>query len=131
MILSANEEGGKLGWQKIMNPRHLLPKAVKDIGSSYFALFRPLQDRQSQLILFCGIVLAITAGAPLPVIGLIFARIIDSFPPSEDEIRTRTYELLGVGKSVQTLQSDSSEIYSVCVLCRHVGMGFLLGHRWC
>jgi hypothetical protein len=100
MTLSANEEGSNLGWQKTMNPLHLLPKAVKDIGSSYFALFRPLQDRQSQFILFCGIVFAIAAGAPLPIIGVIFARIIDSFPPSEDEIRKRIYELLGVGKLI-------------------------------
>ena len=98
MTRPENEEGSNSGWQKIMKLVNLLPKAVKDVGSSYFALFRPLQSRQSRTILFCGIVLAIAAGAPLPIIGVIFARIIDSFPPSEDEIRKRIYELLGVGK---------------------------------
>ena len=67
-------------------------------GSSYIALFRPLQDVRSRLILVAGIVFAIAAGVPLPIIGIIFARIINAFPPSEDEIRTRISELLGVGE---------------------------------
>jgi hypothetical protein len=41
----------------------------KTPGASYFALFRPLHDVQSRLILFGGVVLAIAAGAPLPIIG--------------------------------------------------------------
>ena len=72
--------------------------ASKHIGASYLALFRPLQDVQSRLILFCGVVLAIAAGAPLPIIGVIFARIIDAFPPTEDEIHQRISQLLAVGK---------------------------------
>jgi len=70
----------------------------QNVGTSYLALFRPLQDVQSRLILFFGIVLAIAAGAPLPIIGVIFARIIDAFPPTEDEIHQRISQLLGVGK---------------------------------
>jgi ATP-binding cassette subfamily B (MDR/TAP) protein 1 len=73
---------------------------LKRTGSSYIALFRPLQDAQSRAILFCAVVLAIAAGAPLPIIGVIFARIIDSFPPSEEEIRTRISQLLAVGESI-------------------------------
>lgn len=78
----------------------LLPKrsGVKTTGASYFALFRPLQDVQSRLILAAGVVLALAAGAPLPIIGVIFARIIDAFPPTEDEVRTRIYQLLAVGE---------------------------------
>ncbi len=41
----------------------------KSPGASYFALFQPLQDVQSRLILFGGVVLAIAAGAPLLIIG--------------------------------------------------------------
>ena len=67
-------------------------------GASYIALFRPLQDTQSRLILTAGIVFAIGAGVPLPIIGVIFSRIINTFPPSEDEIHRRTGELLGVGE---------------------------------
>jgi len=78
----------------------LLPKnaASKDEGASYFALFKPLQDIQSRIILFCGVVLALAAGAPLPIIGVIFARIIDHFPPSEDEVVDRISQLLVVGE---------------------------------
>jgi hypothetical protein len=71
--------------------------AVKKPSSSYIALFRPLQDFQSRFILFSGIILAIAAGAPLPIIGVIFARIIDVFPPSEDDVRREIYQLLAVG----------------------------------
>ncbi|KAH7355097.1 ABC transporter-like protein [Rhexocercosporidium sp. MPI-PUGE-AT-0058] len=82
----------------MLKPRCLLPKdgTIKKSGSSYFALFRPLQDLQSRFILGCGIVLAIAAGAPLPIIGVIFAKIIDAFPPSEEEVQKRIFQLLGV-----------------------------------
>jgi ATP-binding cassette subfamily B (MDR/TAP) protein 1 len=66
-------------------------------GASYISLFRQLQDAQSRLILAAGIVFAIAAGVPLPIIGVIFSRIINAFPPSEDEIQRRIGELLGVG----------------------------------
>ncbi|KAF8861738.1 ABC transporter-like protein [Acephala macrosclerotiorum] len=82
----------------MLNHLRLLANKIgsKSVLSSYFALYRPLQDIQSRLILFCGIVLAIAAGAPLPIIGVIFARIIDVFPPSEDEVRDRISQLLAV-----------------------------------
>lgn len=70
---------------------------MKKTGSSYIALFRPLQDTQSRGILFCAVVLALAAGAPLPIIGVIFARIIDSFPPTEEEVQSRITQLLAVG----------------------------------
>ncbi len=91
------ENSRSSGWQMV-NLLRLLPKngALRTTGASYFALFRPLKDLQSRLILLCGIILAIAAGAPLPIIGVIFARIIDSFPPSEDEVHTRINELLAV-----------------------------------
>ena len=67
-------------------------------SASYIALFRPLQDIQSRLVLLGGILFAIAAGAPLPIIGVIFARIIDVFPPTEEEVRMRVFQLLAVGK---------------------------------
>lgn len=106
MISHSNGNGNGNGnnptiLRKILHP--LLPKsgAVKTKGASYFALFRPLQDVQSRLILATGVVLALAAGAPLPIIGVIFARIINNFPPSDEDVRTRIYELLAVGKSSQ------------------------------
>jgi ATP-binding cassette subfamily B (MDR/TAP) protein 1 len=101
MTIPPSEEDGKPGsWAKALKSLHLKPKSDSwDIfGSSYIALFRPLQDVQSRLILVAGIVFAIAAGVPLPIIGVIFARIINAFPPSEDEIRQRISELLGVGE---------------------------------
>lgn len=40
--------------------------------------------------------LALAAGIPLPLIGVIFGKIINSFPPTEDEIKVRIGQLLGV-----------------------------------
>lgn len=66
--------------------------------SSYFALYRPLKTWQDKSILFGGIILALAAGAPLPIIGVIFSRIIDTFPPSAEQIKLRVAELIGVGR---------------------------------
>jgi hypothetical protein len=116
----------------MLNPLRLLPNngALKRIDASYFALFRPLRDVQSRFILFCGVVLAIAAGAPLPIIGVIFARIIDIFPPTDDEVHQRISMLLGVGKLSQSNSSSLANVKSKCILCHHVEMGILLGHCW-
>jgi hypothetical protein len=81
---------------------------AKYLNLSYFALYRPLQDLQSRLILCCAVILSVAAGAPLPIIGVIFARIIDSFPPSEHEVRERVVQLIGVGE----LKSHLTSLYS-------------------
>jgi ATP-binding cassette, subfamily B (MDR/TAP), member 1 len=100
MMVPRREDDEPSRWEKMLKLLHLLPKksAWEIPGSSYIALFRPLQDVQSRLILFAGIVFAIAAGVPLPIIGLIFARIINTFPPSEEDVRSRISELLGVGE---------------------------------
>lgn len=67
--------------------------------TSYFALFWQLDDFASRACLACGTLLAIAAGLPLPIIGVIFARLIDSFPPPDSELNIRLKELLGVGTS--------------------------------
>ncbi|KZF19679.1 leptomycin B resistance protein pmd1 [Xylona heveae TC161] len=64
--------------------------------TSYFALFRPLTDWQSRFILLAGVLLAIAGGIPLPIIGVIFGKLINSFPPSEEELRVHISQLLGV-----------------------------------
>lgn len=107
MTLIAVEDDGKPSrWRAMLYPLRILPKvpaaATKPktktkTATSYFALFRPLQDLQSRLILCCGIICALAAGAPLPIIGVIFSKIIDVFPPSEAEVLQRIKELLGVG----------------------------------
>ncbi|KAI4717990.1 multidrug resistance-like protein [Aureobasidium sp. EXF-10727] len=64
--------------------------------SSYLDLFKLVNDAQSRAILWTGILLAIAAGTPLPIIGYIFGQIITSFPPPEDVLLDRLYQLIGV-----------------------------------
>ena len=76
---------------------------VKHLNFSYLQLYRPVNDWRSRTILFFAIVCSIAAGAPLPIIGLIFSKIIDTFPPSEEAVEQRVYELIGVGKIVMPI----------------------------
>jgi ATP-binding cassette subfamily B (MDR/TAP) protein 1 len=101
MTITTPKDGGKVNKMErmltLLRPRG--GKGTWEIpGSSYVALFRPLHDTQSRLILISGILLSIAAGVPLPIIGVIFARIINAFPPSEEEIRSRITQLLIVGE---------------------------------
>lgn len=98
MTASSTHYGDKSALLQNMLSLLLKSGALKSTGPSYFALFRPLRDVQSRLILATAVVLSLMAGAPLPIIGVIFARIIDAFPPAEAEVLTRVYQLLAVGK---------------------------------
>jgi len=130
MTSSSRNDGGKSTiLQKILHPLRSKGGTLKKNEYSYFSLFRPLKDTQSRIILVIGVVLALAAGAPLPIIGVIFARIIDAFPPSEEEIRTRVYELLAVGSLSRSKGwFGSTDFCSNRVLCHHVGMELLLGY---
>ena len=66
--------------------------------TSYFSLFRPIDDASSRAILVFAIIFAIAGGVPLPIIGVIFGKLIDGFPPSEHELAERVAQLLGVGQ---------------------------------
>ncbi len=66
------------------------------IRSSYLSLYRPLKTKRERGILALGIILALAAGVPLPIVGVIFGKLINSFPPNNDQIRTLVGELLGV-----------------------------------
>src|SRR6266536_5964147 len=57
--------------------------------TSYFSLYRPLKDFRSRSIITLGTLCAISAGVPLPIIGIIFGKLIDGFPPNEDELAMR------------------------------------------
>lgn len=86
---------------------------------SYFGLYTALQGPRDKATVYLGALFAVAAGVPLPIIvraikvlgeilnlcadnttwilqGVIFGRIISSFPPSEAELQTRITELLGV-----------------------------------
>ncbi|PUU81302.1 ABC transporter-like protein [Tuber borchii] len=63
--------------------------------TSYFSLYRPLNTWRQRAILLLAIILSLAAGAPLPIIGVIFGKIINHFPPTEEELQTRIGQLLG------------------------------------
>ncbi|KAF2658029.1 leptomycin B resistance protein pmd1 [Lophiostoma macrostomum CBS 122681] len=69
---------------------------LNPLKTSYFALYRPLEDLESRAVLAAGLILSIAAGVPLPLIGVILGRIINNFPPPEDELNIRLVQLMGV-----------------------------------
>ena len=78
-------------WVDITAIRHKFIRQILGLNpfkTSYFALYRPLDDVGSRIILVLGVILAILAGLPIPFIGVILGRIINNFPPPEDELRT-------------------------------------------
>ncbi|EFQ90040.1 hypothetical protein PTT_13462 [Pyrenophora teres f. teres 0-1] len=64
--------------------------------TSYFTLYRQLDDPSSKIILVLGVILAVLAGLPLPIIGVILGRIINNFPPAADELKNLLYRLMTV-----------------------------------
>jgi len=64
--------------------------------TSYWSLYKTLTDFRSKSYLVLGTLLAIAAGMPLPLIGVILGKIINNFPPDEHELRTRLSQLMGV-----------------------------------
>lgn len=64
--------------------------------TSYFTLYRQLDDTSSKTILALAIIFAVLAGLPLPLIGVILGRIINNFPPNADELRHLLYRLMSV-----------------------------------
>jgi ATP-binding cassette subfamily B (MDR/TAP) protein 1 len=66
------------------------------LKTSYFTLYRQLDDAGSKAILALGVILAILAGLPIPLIGVILGRIINNFPPTSDELKHLLYRLMSV-----------------------------------
>jgi ATP-binding cassette subfamily B (MDR/TAP) protein 1 len=64
--------------------------------SSFLSLYRNLETKGEHSTAIVGALLAAAAGVPLPIMFVIFGQIINSFPPPEDELRTRIGQLLGV-----------------------------------
>jgi len=64
--------------------------------TSYFSLYKPLTDFQSRAILGIGCLLSIACGVPIPLIGVILGKIINNFPPREDELKLRLMQLMGI-----------------------------------
>lgn len=78
-------------WVDITAIRHKFIRQILGLNpfkTSYFALYRPLDDFSSRVILALAVTTAILAGLPIPFIGVILGRIINNFPPPQDELRT-------------------------------------------
>jgi hypothetical protein len=65
-------------------------------SSPYFSLYRRLQGPGQLTLLAAAVLLSAAARVPLLIIGFLFGKIINSFPPPEDELRHRLAELIGV-----------------------------------
>lgn len=62
---------------------------------SYLQLYsRSCSTPLSRLFVVVAVLLAIAAGAPIPIIAVIFGKLIDSFPSTEDEVRSRLSQFL-------------------------------------
>ncbi|KAK5109038.1 hypothetical protein LTR62_007586 [Meristemomyces frigidus] len=64
--------------------------------TSYMSIYSSLNTPSDRAVACVGVLAAIAAGVPLPLIGIIFGRLIDTFPPTEDQLKTLVGELLGV-----------------------------------
>lgn len=64
--------------------------------SSFLSLYRNLETKGECSTAVVGALLAAAAGVPLPIMFVIFGQIINSFPPEENELRTKIGQLLGV-----------------------------------
>jgi ATP-binding cassette subfamily B (MDR/TAP) protein 1 len=64
--------------------------------TSYFTLYTQLDDAGSKAILGLGVILAVLAGLPLPLIGIVLGRIINNFPPTPEELKHLLYRLMSV-----------------------------------
>lgn len=64
--------------------------------TSYFSLYKPLTDFQSRAILCFGCFFSVACGIPIPLIGVILGKIINNFPPREDELKLRLVQLMAM-----------------------------------
>jgi ATP-binding cassette subfamily B (MDR/TAP) protein 1 len=71
-------------------------KSQWETHAPYFALYHQLSGRGDRLLLFLGVFLSTVAGLPLPIIGVLFGKIISTFPPPDEELRTLLGQLLAV-----------------------------------
>lgn len=64
--------------------------------TGFMSLYRNLETNGDRWMAAVGALMAVAAGVPLPIIFVIFGKIINAFPPEESELRTRIGQLLGV-----------------------------------
>jgi ABC-type multidrug transport system fused ATPase/permease subunit len=79
---------------------------------SYFGLYTVLNGHYDRIIAACGGLFAVAAGVPLPIIGVIFGKIISTFPPDEQELQTRIIQLLSVAVAYFVVTAAYTTIFS-------------------
>ena len=77
---------------------------------SYFGLYATIEHTKDKALVVLGIICAIAAGVPLPIIGVIFGEIISAFPPDEEELLLRIRQLLGVAVAYFVVTTT----YTIC-----------------
>lgn len=75
---------------------HWRPAICSLKNSPYFWLYGSIPGARRRAILVAAILLSAAAGLPLPIIGYLFGKIINSFPPPEDELREMLLNLIKV-----------------------------------
>lgn len=92
---------GKL-WRQLLG--------LNPFKGSYFGLYGSIENTNDRLLVALGLICAIAAGVPLPIIGVIFGEIISAFPPDEAELLLRIRQLLGVAVAYFAVTTT----YTIC-----------------
>ena len=69
---------------------------INPFKNSYLDLYDPLETKTHKAIAIGSAIFAIIAGVPLPIIGYIFGKIINEFPPEQNALDQRLIQLIGV-----------------------------------
>ncbi len=80
--------------------------------SSYVGLYTTLSRPRERLTIGLAVTLAVAAGIPLPIIGVIFGRLISSFPPSPEELHEHVIQLLSVAVAYFAVTSMYTILFS-------------------
>ncbi|OQO07882.1 hypothetical protein B0A48_06674 [Cryoendolithus antarcticus] len=70
-----------------------------------------LSDRKTKSMATLGLIAAIAAGIPLPIMFDIFGKIINAFPPTEQEIRIRITQLLSLAVAYFTMTTFYMSVF--------------------
>ena len=89
--------------------RHIL--GLNPIKTSYVSLFRSLETKKHRCSALLAVVLTTAVGLPLPLIGVIFGKLISSFPPEPDELRLRLGQLLGVAAAFFVVTASYATLF--------------------
>ncbi|KAK3072699.1 hypothetical protein LTR53_006357 [Teratosphaeriaceae sp. CCFEE 6253] len=81
--------------------------------TSYLSLYSSLHGWGDRSIACGGVLFAIAAGIPLPLIGVIFGHLISTFPPSEADLRPRIIQLLCVAVAFLIVTALYATLFSL------------------